>query len=71
MSGGHGGARANAGRKAKSPMLRKVGKTFSMEKYLVDWLGEMGGKQSNELVGNFLKGEYERKTGQSRPNSIR
>ena len=70
MSGGHGGARANAGRKAKSPLVRKVGKTFSVESYLVEWLNNNHKKDANEMIGNFLKSEYERETGQSRPNAV-
>ena len=70
MSGGHGGARANAGRKAKSPLMRKVGKTFSMESYLVEWLNESHKKDANDMVSSFLKEKYEQETGQARPNAV-
>lgn len=63
MSGGHGGARAGAGRKPKAYNLRKVPKSLSLEQYLVDWLNESKGKGASRYVNDLLTNEYAKENG--------
>lgn len=63
MSGGHGGARANAGRKPKSPLLRKGGRTFSIDQYLIDWLVKTYGSDCNQIINDKIKEMYEQNGG--------
>lgn len=63
MALGHGGARSGSGRKPKPYDLRKIPKSLSMERYLVDWLNKNYGRGASRYVNDLLAKAYAKKEG--------